>query len=57
MAENQSLLPSHREICDRLTQVKQEKRLLEGLLKLSIREQQRQQENERRRQQGGAANG
>jgi hypothetical protein len=58
MAEHRSLLPPRNEICQRLTEVNREKRLLENLLKLSVREEQdRREYAQRQRQQGGADNG
>jgi hypothetical protein len=59
MPEQRSLLPPHDEICRRLTEVAQEKRLLEELLKLSVRSQQQHREALERRaaKEGGAARG
>jgi hypothetical protein len=58
MSEHRSLLPPRNEICQRLTEVAREKKLLEQLLKLSVREEQdRQQQAQRPRHDGGVSCG
>ena len=48
MSERKSLLPPRNEICERLSEVAREKKILEELLKLSVREEQARQEQVRR---------
>jgi hypothetical protein len=55
MSKPQSLIPPRREICERLSEIAHEQRILRDLLKLSVRAEQTQEQRPEQMDRSGGA--